>query len=234
MLSKNNIAIIPARAGSKGIKDKNIKCIDGKPMIVYSIEEAISSNCFDKIFVTSDSLKIKNFCDEYDQITFLERDPDLSNDSASMVSVVKDVLTRKNIYSGNMTLLQPTSPSRTANDIVKANIEFQRSNCEHLVSVAPAIQHPSDFIFLDGDNHAEFCFRPEQKYNLQRQDFKECLYINGAIYITSVEFFFKHEKFYELHETLLFRMHNKDSIDIDNEFQFSIVENIINKNLGDS
>ena len=97
MLSKNNIAIIPARAGSKGIKDKNIKCIDGKPMIVYSIEEAISSNCFDKIFVTSDSLKIKNFCDEYDQITFLERDPDLSNDSASMVSVVKDVLTRKNI-----------------------------------------------------------------------------------------------------------------------------------------
>lgn len=231
MLSKNNIAIIPARAGSKGIKNKNIKNIGGKPMIVYSIEEAINSNCFDNIFVTSDSIKIKDICDDYDQITFLKRDSNLSNDSASMFSVVKDVLKRNNIISGCMTLLQPTSPSRVADDIIKANRAFKKSNCMHLVSVAPAIQHPSDFIYLDSENQAEFCFRPEQKYNLQRQNFKECLYINGAIYITSIEYFLKHEKFYEIHDTLLYRMQNKDSIDIDNEFQFSIVENIIKKNI---
>jgi len=118
-----NIAIIPARSGSKGLKDKNVKELNGKPLMVYTIEAVIESHMFDKIFVFTDSERYAEIAREYGASVTFMRSEDLSSDFTSSWDVVKDALKRyeeMGRYFGSFTLLQPTSPLRKAKDIVKA------------------------------------------------------------------------------------------------------------------
>ena len=88
------IAIIPARSGSKGLKDKNIKELNGKPLIAYSIECAIDSGMFDKVFVSTDSLKYANIAIQYGADASFLRSKENSSDSAGSWDVVREVIER--------------------------------------------------------------------------------------------------------------------------------------------
>ena len=84
------IAIIPARSGSKRIKNKNIKLFFGYPIIYYSIKAALKSKCFEKIFVSTDSIKIANISKKYGAEVPFIRSKKLSGDNVTTVSVIKD------------------------------------------------------------------------------------------------------------------------------------------------
>ena len=84
-----NIAIIPARSGSKGLKDKNIKELYGKPLIAYSIEVALNSNIFDEIMVSTDSEEYAVIARKYGANVPFFRSKENSSDSASSWDTVK-------------------------------------------------------------------------------------------------------------------------------------------------
>lgn len=117
------IAIIPARSGSKGLKDKNIKELNGKPMMAYTIEAANSCGIFDCVHVSTDSEKYANIARKYGaDVPFLRGD-ELSGDNSSSWNFVRYVLfmySKLGIEYDLFSLLQPTSPLRTAEDINNA------------------------------------------------------------------------------------------------------------------
>ena len=87
-----NLAIIPARSGSKGLKDKNIKLLNGKPLMAYTIEAAIQSKMFDEVMVSTDSEEYADIAKKYGAKVPFMRSSELSNDTASSWDVVRDVL----------------------------------------------------------------------------------------------------------------------------------------------
>ena len=118
-----NIAIIPARSGSKGIKDKNIKLLNGKPLLAYSIEAAIKSKCFDTVFVSTDSIKYAEIAKQYGaEVPFLRSKKNSKDKSSAWDAVYETLLNYKNMGMNfdSFMYLQPTSPLRTEKNIKEA------------------------------------------------------------------------------------------------------------------
>ena len=117
----NNIAIITARSGSKGLRDKNIKMLCGKPLMAYSIEAAINSKMFKTIMVSTDSEEYACIAKEYGaEVPFL-RTPENSTDKAGSWETVAEVVRRyydEGVRFETVCLLQPTSPLRLPEDII--------------------------------------------------------------------------------------------------------------------
>jgi len=111
------IAVIPARSGSKGLKDKNIKVLNGKPMMAYTIEAALNSKLFDCVHVSTDSAQYASIAKQYGADVPFLRDKELADSKASTWDALRDVI-QKYKEAGRefdaVTLLQPTSPLRSA------------------------------------------------------------------------------------------------------------------------
>ena len=117
----NNLAIIPARSGSKGLKDKNIKLLNNQPLISYTIDAANKTGIFSHVMVSTDSKVYADIAQKYGaEVPFL-RSKDNSCDVASSWDVVKEVLreyAKLGITFDTVALLQPTSPLRSDKDIM--------------------------------------------------------------------------------------------------------------------
>jgi len=124
-----NIAIIPARIGSKRIKEKNIKNFFGKPIICYSILAAQQTGIFSKIIVTTDSLKIAKIAKKYGADIFF-RSKKLSKDSTMLSPVIHDVL-KKNEYSSEdyVCCIYATAPLINYTDIKKSLLKLKVKKC---------------------------------------------------------------------------------------------------------
>ena len=109
------IAIIPARSGSKGLKDKNIIKVCGKPLMSYSIEAAINSKCFDKVIVTTDSEKYAEIAKKYGAEVIL-RGERLSNDNATSYMVIEDVIHKQ---SNDFDFLVSVKEAENTADLIK-------------------------------------------------------------------------------------------------------------------
>lgn len=134
----NNLAIIPARSGSKGLKDKNIKLLNGKPLIAYSIEAAKKSEIYSHILVSTDSERYGEIAIQYGAEVPFYRSEENASDVASSWDVVKEVLKKyqeMGIVFDTFTLLQPTSPLRKYEDIKKAYELFKEKDAIAVVSV---------------------------------------------------------------------------------------------------
>ena len=117
------LAIIPARSGSKGLRDKNIKPMAGKPLMVYSIQAALDSGVFDEVMVSTDSEHYADIAREWGGSVPFLRSETTSTDHASSWDMVKEVLEGYRSLGkeyDSFCLLQPTSPLRTAQDINNA------------------------------------------------------------------------------------------------------------------
>ena len=132
------LAIIPARKGSKRIKNKNIKKFNREPLINWTIRSALKSKCFDKIFVSTDSVKIQKIAKKFKLECPYLRKSSLAKDNSSSHDVIKDVVNyyKKNKYFPDaVVLLQPTSPLRDFNDIKASCKMFRKFKADSLVSV---------------------------------------------------------------------------------------------------
>ena len=188
------IAIIPARSGSKGLKDKNIIKVCGKPLMAYSIEAAINSKCFDKVIVTTDSEKYAEIAKKYGAEVIL-RGERLSNDNATSYMVIEDVIYKQSDDFDYFVLLQPTSPMRNELHIIKAIKKFENNivDFDFLVSVKEA-EHTADLIKpIDSDESLKYFDRDFSNY--RRQSFKEYS-PNGAIFIGKKRAIFTKKTFF--------------------------------------
>ena len=121
-----NIALIPARAGSNMIKDKNIKLWDGHPLIAYTISAAINSDVFDSVIVSTDSKKYTDIAESYGAMVSL-RPKEYAGDNSpdiSWVTYVLNELSEKGQESDLFSILRPTSPFRMPETIKRALDEF--------------------------------------------------------------------------------------------------------------
>lgn len=225
-----NIAIIPARSGSKGLKDKNIRLLNGKPMLAYSIEAAIKSRVFDSVYVSTDSEIYADIGRKYGaEIPFL-RSEQLSTDTAKSWDVVLDALFRYENLGKRfdmVTLLQPTSPLRDAEEIRNAYEEYQVKKAKAVVSVCEMEHSPL------WSNTLPESLSMDQFVKLQdnqaRQSLQTYYRINGAIYMVDV-MFLKQDKNIYRQGCFAYIMDGKKSIDIDAQMDFDMAEMLMKRN----
>lgn len=182
------MALIPARGGSKGIKNKNIIKCCGKPLIAYTIQETIKAGCFDDIIVSTDSEKIAEISRDFGASTPFLRPAELAQDKSKGEDVAKHALLymkAQGIFYDIIVFLQPTSPLRNSKHILEALDLFIDYNLHSLTSVSPISEHPLFMRHMDDSGFLTKLL--EQPSNERRQDLTLYYVLNGAIYINNPE-----------------------------------------------
>ncbi len=227
-----NLAIIPARSGSKGLKDKNIKLLNGKPMLAYTIEAAKESKLFDEIFVSTDSEKYAKIAVEWGASVPFLRSDSLSTDTASSWDAVKDAVIRYKELGkkfDTITLLQPTSPLRTSEDIIAGYNKMKEKNANIIVSVCEVDHSPLWSNTLPRDDCLKD-FINKDLMKIPRQSLPTYYRINGALYIAKTKYLMNTEYIYE-DKSFAVIMSKEHSIDIDDKMDFIIAESMIKSSL---
>lgn len=223
-----NIAIIPARSGSKGLVDKNIKMFDGKPLMAYSIEAAIASGLFDVIHVSTDSERYAEIARKYGADVPFLRSEEMSSDTADSWDAVNEVLERyedAGSHFETLTLLQPTSPLRNAQDICSAFEIMSDKKANAVISVCEADHPPMWFHPLKADGAMTY-FAESTDEGRQRQAFETQYRMNGAIYLIKMDYFKAVRHNILRDKAFAYIMDKRTSIDIDDQFDFEVAEAI--------
>ena len=220
------IAIIPARSGSKGLKDKNISLLAGKPLMAYTIQAAIESELFDTIHVSTDSKRYAKVAEEYGAETPFLRSEENSGDTASTWDAVREVILKYQKLGQEFDyafLLQPTSPLRTGKDVKEAFDVYVENHASTVTSVSEAPVAVQNCFRLNGSLRMTEYSRSPYKY-LRRQELDTYYLENGAIYIfRPVDIFNPKFDFYN-ENCFAYIMTRANSIDIDSEIDFKLVE----------
>jgi N-acylneuraminate cytidylyltransferase len=179
-----NIAIIPARGGSKRIPRKNIKLFHGKPMIAYSIEAAISSGCFDKIIVSTDDLEIAEIAKGFGaEVPFL-RPADISDDFATTIDVIHHAVTWCESQSwkiDQVCCLYATAPFVTSSDIASAKEKLCSASGIDFVFSATTFPFPIQRAVRLASNGVVSMFDPQHELS-RSQDLPEAYHDAGQFY----------------------------------------------------
>lgn len=220
-----NIAIIPARSGSKGLKDKNIKDLCGMPLFVYSYYAAKESKMFDEIMMSTDSERYANIAKEYGVSVPFLRSSEQSGDNAGSWEVVKEVLTqyaKRGSFFDTVCLLQPTSPMRVAEDICNGYQLLEDKNSDAVTAVCEMEHSPLWSMTLPKDLSMKD-FRRNMTNIRLRQKLNTYYRLNGALYIRKIEYKDYDIRILDSNEHA-YIMERKRSIDIDTMDDFEIAE----------
>lgn len=178
-----NIAVISARSGSKGLPDKNIKVLNGKPLMAYSIQEALKSDCFDTVMVSTDSEKYAEIARQYGaQVPFL-RSSETSSDKASSWDAVEEVLQgyeKMGQSYDTFCLLQPTSPLRLAKDIKEAYNLYTKKEAIAILSMTQ-LEHPIEWCGKIDESLSLNGFYKDEKGYLAAVYLHNCLKENVSV-----------------------------------------------------
>ena len=227
------IAIIPARSGSKGLPDKNIANVCGRPLIDYTIKAAIDSKCFETIMVSTDSERYAQIAKKCGAEVPFMRSVITSGDSAGSWDVVREVLNnykKKGMTYDYVALLQPTSPLRSAIDIKMAVKMLDTDYINSIVSVTET-EHPVQGCFTLPDDFAMSEYAKSPYNNVRRQDLKKYYQENGAIYLVNASKIMNED--YNLYEDKChaYIMPRERSIDIDTKMDLIVLKAIIAENI---
>ncbi|MBP7320589.1 MAG: acylneuraminate cytidylyltransferase family protein [Lachnospiraceae bacterium] len=218
------IAIIPARSGSKGLPNKNILPLEGKPMMAYTIEACLESGCFQRVHVSTDSEEYAQIAIEYGADVPFLRDPLLATDQATTEDVIWDVLEKYHALGEEFEvfgIMQPTSPLRNAIDIQNSFQLFQEKNANSIIGVCP-MEHSPLWSNQLGEADSMYHFLNVQT-NQNRQQFGQYYRINGAIYLMRISEYSSHMALYG-EKSYAYRMPKERSIDIDDEMDLEIAK----------
>lgn len=223
-----NLAIITARSGSKGLPDKNIKVLNGKPLLAYTIDAAKESNMFDEICVSTDSVEYADIARTYGASVPFLRSKETADDSSSSWDVVREVLYK---YKGlgrefdTVSLLQPTSPLRRAKDIINGYRLMEQKKADAIVAVCETEHSPLWCNVLPHDLSMKG-FISDEVLNKPRQEIPSYYRINGALYIVKTSLLKDDFTLYS-DQSYAYVMEKKYSIDIDDELDFQIAQVIM-------
>lgn len=184
---KRILAVIPARGGSKGIPKKNLKIVQGKRLIEYTLEAAITSKYIDHIFVSTDDLEIAKVATSNGINVPELRPAHLATDKSKTIDAIMHTIeyldTHKNEKFDYVILLQPTQPLRTNQHIDESIELIIDKKWNSLIGVSPVKDHPS-LIRSVSDDVLEPLIK--QTSTIRRQDFEAYFKVNGAIYINKI------------------------------------------------
>lgn len=227
--NKKILAIIPARSGSKGLKNKNLKKINNIPLVGYPVIAAKKSKYIDKIIISSDSQKICNIASKYGaDIPFL-RPKELATDTSKRSEVILHCL--ENIKGYEIIIyLEPTSPLTNEDDIDYSLEKFIEYNASSLVSISESNTCHPMYSLKFNDNSKEIKpYLSDSFKNLvvNRQDLEKVYFFDGSLYISTVKKFLVEKEFYH-DDTKGIILSGYKSIEIDDIEDFKIVEFLLN------
>ena len=182
------LAIIPARGGSKGVADKNIKLLNGKPLLAYTSEIAVQSKMLSEVMVSTEDEQIKNIAARLGMKVPFMRPQALAQDKTPTIDVIIHALEwyeKQNIFFEAVCLLQVTSPFRTVEFLDKAIAKFIESDCDSLVSVqkVPHEYNPHWTFEVNDEGNLKIA-TGEIRIIPRRQDLPTAYHRDGSIYIT--------------------------------------------------
>ncbi len=185
---KSVIAVIPARGGSKGLPGKNIKCLNGHPLIAYTISAALRSTYIDRVLVTTDSEEIRNVALRYGASAPFIRPSRLAGDCSKSIDVLLHALYKEKELGYEFdiaVLLQPTSPLRIEAQIDRALELFCNRGCLGLASVCAVAENPILTRRIDSSGVLHPIL--PMSSTVRRQDMSSFYHVDGSIYINSVD-----------------------------------------------
>ena len=225
MINGNKIlAVIPARGGSKGIKNKNITELAGRPLLQWTIEAAKKSRYIDRFVLSSDDPQIQMVAESLGCEVPFTRAADLATDEASTIDVLLDVLERVAGFDV-VVLLQPTSPFRTSKDIDSCLDLMVRDGAPSAVSLCPVQDHPALVFKLHSDKKIAPFVSSTPSQALRRQDLPAAFKLNGAVYIANIPWLIKNKTFTAA-EAVGYIMPENRSIDIDDAQDLSMAQEL--------
>lgn len=177
------LAIIPARGGSKRIPRKNIKPFCGKPMIVWSIEAALRSACFDQVIVSTDDAEIAEIARQHGADVPFMRPAELADDHAGTIPVIRHAIEWSNRQGLNVEqacCLYATAPFVMAEDLCRGLDVLQGNECDYAFSVTSYAFPIQRAIRINDDGRVEM-FSPEH-FNTRSQDLEEAFHDAGQFY----------------------------------------------------
>jgi len=231
----NIMGFIPARSGSKGIPKKNIYSLNDKPLIAYTIEEALKSR-INRLIVSTDSLEIAETAKRYGAEVPLMRPLELAQDNSiiedALIDVIEKLKKSEKYKVDVIVILQPTSPLRTYKHINESIEILFEKQAESVVSVSIPMEHPADMVYWDSLGKMHFLLKDFAINNrTQRQGYPECYFVNGAIYTFRYQFLIKTGCKYSENAVPYF-MDQIDSIDIDSMDDMMVVEALVRRREG--
>lgn len=228
---KKVVALIPARSGSKGLKNKNILNLKGNPLIYYPITAAKDSSYVDRIIVSTDSEKIADIAKSHGaEVPFL-RPLNLASDTTISSDVIIHMLeTLKNelIDFEYLILLEPTSPLTTGDDIDRALIKLDSNNAYTALTSVSKIEsnHPEYCLSINDDKIQPYKGKFPRK-TMRRQEIEDLYFLDGSFYLSRIEDFIKTKSFYH-EKTLPFIVPYWKSFEIDTYLDLVCIEAIMN------
>jgi len=229
---KNIFGLIPARGGSKGFPRKNIKRLLGKPLIAWTIEQALASRYLDRVVVSTNDKEIADISKEYKAGVPFIRPKELAEDNTKGIDVVLHAIdwlkeNDKQKQYDLIMLLQPTSPLRKSEDIDKAIELLFLKGAKAIVSICEVDHHPLWANTLPEDGCMKDFIRKEIM-NKNRQELPTFYRLNGAIYLAYCDYLKKQKSFFN-NETFAYIMPQGKSVDIDSEVDFEVARIIMKK-----
>ena len=229
------LAVIPARAGSKGVPRKNLRPVCGKPLIAYSVEAALAARpLFHRVIVSTEDEEIAQVARQYGaEVPFL-RPAELSGDHVPMVPVLQHAVSfveeQDRLRLDWICLLQPTEPFRTVEDIREALRLGEAGECDSVISVVRVFSvHPILMKRIEGGRLLPYCV--EEKEGTRRQDYEPPAYMrNGAIYLTRRDVLMTQNSIWG--KTIRpYVMPAERSVGVDSELDMKLVELLMQKPL---
>lgn len=232
----NRLCSICARGGSKGVVNKNLRLVNGLPLIAHSIKQALESGLFSTIAVNSDSQDILDTALKHGAHLVNLRNPELATDTAAKLPVIQGNLleTEKKL---NQTFdvivdLDCTSPLRNVDDIKNSVHMYEKavasSNVQNLITGAPARRSPYfNLVQMTSDGHVVLAGKSEKPI-VRRQDAPLCFDMNASIYIWTRSELLNSKKIIQ-ERTIIYEMPEERSLDIDSPLDFEIVQFLMEK-----
>lgn len=226
------LCTICARGGSKGVKNKNIKLLNSKPLIAYTIEQALQSQLFDHVVVSTDSDDIADIATQYSADVFFRRAPELSSDTAGKLDVIRDALLKSEVHYNKIYAyhvdLDATSPLRHVSDIVESFNQFKANNNSNLITAMPSRRSPYfNLVEVDANGRVALSKKLDGTV-VRRQDAPKSYDMNASIYIWTRDALLNQPSLFS-ETTGLYVMPEERSIDIDAEVDLEFVEFLMRK-----
>lgn len=224
------LVIIPARGGSKGIPHKNIKPLNGKPLIYYTIDEAREIVGDDDICVSTDDSEIIKCVEDYGLCVPFVRPEELATDTAGTYEVLLHALSffeKQGRHYDAVLLLQNTSPFRKAEQIKEA-LALYNDNVDMVVSVKECAANPYYCVFEEDNNGFLHVCKGDGNI-FRRQDAPKVYEYNGAIYIMNAEKL-KTTHMHKMQKRVKYVMDDLSSFDLDTMWDWQMAESIIEQN----
>ena len=225
------LCTICMRGGSKGVPNKNLRKLNGKPLLAYTIEQAIKANFFEHIVVSTDSEEIAKLSAFYGAETWYKRPAYLGTDQMSKIPVIKDLHAKsENYYSQTFDIimdLDVTSPLRDVEDIINSYHLFRNEKSDNLITACPARRNPYFNIVEKVGNQVKVVKELPTSI-IRRQDAPPVYDMNASIYIWKRKVLMSEQSLFS-RKTSIFLMPEERSIDIDTPLDWDLVEFLIKR-----